>query len=105
MSGILQDYHYSRQSQCSHFEGNQEIHVIKAMEIPLCIYANKCFMALNIIETFFSKLVCSILRETIVGSKDELKARMSKYIQNLNNEHVVFRWNWKMDEMPSGIIS
>ena len=60
---------------------------------------------LNIIEMFFSKMVRSMLRGIRVESKDELKARMLKYIQDLNNELVVFTWSWKMDEMPGGIMS
>ena len=60
---------------------------------------------LNIIEMFFSKMARSMLRGIRVESKDELKARMLKYIQDLNNEPVVFTWSWKMDEVPGGIMS
>ena len=38
-------------------------------------------------------------------SKDELKVRMMEYIQDLNNDPIVFTWNWKIDEMPGGIMS
>ncbi len=60
---------------------------------------------LNIIEMFFSKIARSMLRGIRVESKKELKERMLKYIQDLNDEPVVFTWNWKMDEMPEGIMS
>ena len=60
---------------------------------------------LNIIEMFFSKMARSMLRGIRVESKKELKERMLKYIQDLNDEPVVFTWNWKMDEMAGGIMS
>ena len=58
---------------------------------------------LNIIEMFFSKMARSMLRGIRVDSKDELKNRMLEYIQEINNEPVIFTWKWKMDEMPGGI--
>ncbi len=58
---------------------------------------------LNIIEMFFSKMARSMLRGIRVDSKDELKNRMLEYIQEINNEPVMFTWKWKMDEMPGGI--
>ncbi|MHB1742182.1 MAG: IS630 family transposase, partial [Thermoplasmataceae archaeon] len=58
---------------------------------------------LNIIEMFFSKMARSMLRGIRADSKDELKNRMLEYIQEINNEPVVFTWKWKMDEMPGGI--
>ena len=60
---------------------------------------------LNIIEMFFSKMARSMLRGIRADSKDELKNRMLKYIQELNSEPVVFTWKWKMDKMPGGIMS
>ena len=55
---------------------------------------------LNIIEMFFSKMARSMLKGIRVDSKEELKARMLKYIEDVNNEPVVFTWKWKMDEIP-----
>ncbi len=60
---------------------------------------------LNIIEMFFSKMERSMLRGIRVESKKELKVRMIEYIQDLNNDSIVFIWNWKIDEMPGGIMS
>ena len=54
---------------------------------------------------FFSKMARSMLRGIRVESKKELKARMLEYIQDLNNDPVVFTWKWRMDEMPGGIMS
>ena len=60
---------------------------------------------LNIIEMFFSKMARSMLRGIRVESKKELKVRMIEYIQDLNNDPIVFTWNWKIDEMSGGIMS
>jgi len=61
---------------------------------------------LNIIESFFSKMVRSILRGIRVDSLDELKERISQYIDKINENPVLFTWKYMMeerDEMPGGI--
>ena len=58
---------------------------------------------LNILEMFLSKMARSMLREIRVDSREELKERMIKYIEDVNSEPVVFNWKWKMDKMPGGI--
>jgi transposase len=54
---------------------------------------------LNIIEMFFSKMARSFLRGIRVVSKDEIKNRILKYINELNQSPVIFTWKWKMDEV------
>jgi transposase len=54
---------------------------------------------LNLIEMFFSKMSRSLLRGIRVKSKDELKTRIIKYLEEVNNEPVVFRWKYKLDEI------
>jgi len=61
---------------------------------------------LNIIESFFSKIVRSILRGIRVDSINELKERVSKYIDQIDEKPIVFEWKYKInerDEMPGGI--
>jgi len=61
---------------------------------------------LNIIESFFSKMVRNVLREIRVDSLSELKERISQYIDELNEKPVIFTWRYMMeerDEMPGGI--
>ena len=58
---------------------------------------------LNIIEMFFSKMARSMLRGIGGDSKKELKERIIRHIEDVNNEPVVFTWKWKIDEMPGGI--
>jgi Integrase core domain. len=54
---------------------------------------------LNIIEMFFSKMARSFLRGVRVISKNELKSRILKYIEELNQSPVIFTWKWKMDQI------
>jgi transposase len=47
---------------------------------------------LNIIETFFSKIARTFLKHIRVDSKEELKKRILKGIDEINAEPVVHRW-------------
>ena len=61
---------------------------------------------LNIIESFFSKMVRNVLRGIRVDSIKELKERISQYINQVNEKPAHFTWRYKMeerDEMPGGI--
>jgi hypothetical protein len=40
----------------------------------------------------------TILRGIRVASKAELKARIMRYLQDLNADPVVFRWRYKVEE-------
>lgn len=53
---------------------------------------------LNMIEMFFSKISRSFLRQIRVESKDELKQRIYQGIEKINQEPVVFKWKYKMQE-------
>lgn len=54
---------------------------------------------LNMIEMFFSKITRSFLRHIRVDSKEELIERIYKGIAEINQEPVVFKWKYKMDEI------
>ncbi len=56
---------------------------------------------LNMIEMFFSKIARSFLKHIRVESKDELRERIYKGIDEINNEPVIFRWKYKMDEIKA----
>lgn len=58
---------------------------------------------LNIIESLFSKMTRSLLRGMRVSSKQELNDRISQYFDDINESPVIFKWKYKMDEMPGGI--
>jgi len=54
---------------------------------------------LNLIEVFFSKMARSFLRGIRVSSKNELKSRITKYLEEVNQMPTVFKWKWKMEEI------
>ena len=56
---------------------------------------------LNMIESFFSKITRQILKKMRVSSKEELANRIYQYFDEINEEPVVFRWKYKMDEISS----
>ena len=57
---------------------------------------------LNIVETMFSKMARSMLRGIRVASKQELVDRIHLYFEQINADPVIFRWNYKMDEISIG---
>jgi len=52
---------------------------------------------LNMVAGFFSKMARSVLRRIRVASKDELKARILAYLDELNREPVIHTWIYKID--------
>jgi transposase len=54
---------------------------------------------LNMIESFFSKITRQMLKGIRVSSKEELADRIYQYFDEINEEPVVFRWKYKMDEV------
>jgi transposase len=54
---------------------------------------------LNIVETLFSKMTRTFLREIRVRSNAELIDRIHRYFEELNSSPVVFRWKHKMDQI------
>jgi transposase len=54
---------------------------------------------LNIIETFFSKMTRQFLRGIRVNSKEELIQRLLKYLDEVNEMPLVFKWKYKLDEL------
>lgn len=54
---------------------------------------------LNMIEIFFSKISRSFLRRIRVFTKNELVDRIYRGISQINEEPVVFKWRYKMDEI------
>ncbi len=54
---------------------------------------------LNMVEIFFSKMARSFLRSLRVACKDELIQRIYRYISEINESPVVFRWKYRLDEV------
>lgn len=69
------------------------------------IFTPKHASWLNIIESLFSKMTRSMLRGIRVSGKNELIERISQYLDEINEMPVIFKWKYKMDEMPGKIES
>jgi transposase len=54
---------------------------------------------LNLVESFFAKLAKTLLRGIRGASKDELRERIERYLQELNQEPVVMKWTYKLDSL------
>lgn len=54
---------------------------------------------LNLIESFFSKMTKQMLKGIRVKTKEELAERIYLYFEEVNQDPVVFRWTYKLDEI------
>ena len=52
----------------------------------------------NFIDSFLSKMARSMLHHIRVASKDELRARILAYFDDINRDPVVHTWTYKIDE-------
>ncbi|MBM4295068.1 MAG: IS630 family transposase [Deltaproteobacteria bacterium] len=52
---------------------------------------------LNLIESFFGKMAKTLLRGMRVTSKEELKERILKWFDEINQTPVIFRWKYGLD--------
>jgi len=51
------------------------------------------------IEIFFSKIARAFLKHIRVCTKDELVDHIYRGISQINEEPVIFKWRYKMDEI------
>ena len=56
---------------------------------------------LNIIESLFAKMAKTFLREIRVKSKTELKQRIQKWLIEINETPVIFRWKYGLDSLST----
>jgi len=54
---------------------------------------------LNLLEGFFSKMARSMLRGIRAASKEELRQYIMKYLDEVNETPVVFRWKYGLDTL------
>ena len=54
---------------------------------------------LNLIEMFFSKMARTMLRGIRVSSKQDLKDRIMQFIEEINEDPVIFKWKYKLDSV------
>lgn len=60
---------------------------------------------LNLVESFFGKLARALLRGLRVSCKEELRARIELYLKEVNEEPVVFKWKYKVEELAKESIA
>ena len=56
---------------------------------------------LNIIESLFAKMAKTFLRGIRVKNKNELKQRITKWLHELNETPIVFRWKYGLNSLSS----
>lgn len=54
---------------------------------------------LNLVEGFFSKMTKQVLKGIRVKTKDELVCRIYKYFEEINEDPIVYRWGWHLDDI------
>lgn len=54
---------------------------------------------LNLVEIFFSKLARTVLRGIRADSAEEMTQRIERQFDTLNQDPVVFRWTYRLDEI------
>ena len=52
---------------------------------------------LNMVEGFFSKMTRQMLSGIRVSSKEELKERILKYFEEINEVPVPYKWKYRLD--------
>jgi transposase len=101
----LTDAHYPQQARIRIVLDNHSAHISKETRAYLDTVPNRFEFTftpthgswLNLIESFFGKMAKTLLRGIRVKSKDELKTRIEMYLQEVNEDPVVFRWKYKLD--------
>lgn len=101
----LADDHYPKVSRIRIVLDNHSAHTSKETRSYLAtvpnrfefIFTPKHGSWLNLVEIFFSKLARTLLRGIRVASKPELKIRIERYLQEVNEEPAVFKWKYKLE--------
>jgi transposase len=96
------DRHFNPEMKIRVVLDNHSAHVSKETRAYLATVPNRFEFVftpkhgswLNLIETFFAKMTRSFLRGIRVSGKAELKRRILKYLQEINESPVVFRWSY-----------
>ena len=103
------DSHYQDKEKIKIVLDNHSAHLSKETRAYLAtvpnrfefIFTPKHGSWLNIIESFFGKMARTFLRGIRVSSKDDLKTRILKYIREINEMPVIFRWKYKLESVST----
>jgi transposase len=105
----LADQHYPAGARIRMVLDNHSAHISKETRMYLdsvpnrfdFVFTPKHGSWLNLVESFFGKLAKTLLRGIRVNSKAELRARIELYLQEVNEEPVVFKWKYKLETPPT----
>ena len=56
---------------------------------------------LNLVESFFGKMARQCLNKLRVKSKEDLIEIITRWLDAVNSEPVIFRWKWKLEDIMS----
>ncbi len=56
---------------------------------------------LNLVESFFGKMARQCLNKLRVKSKEELIGIITRWLDDVNNAPVIYRWKWKLEDIMS----
>jgi transposase len=84
---------------------NHSAHLSKETRAYLATVANRFEFVftpkhgswLNLVESFFGKLAKTLLRGIRASSKEELRERIERHLQELNQDPVVMKWSYRLD--------
>ncbi len=101
------DQSYPKNEKIKIILDNHSSHISKETQTYLALVPNRFEFVftpkhaswLNMIEIFFSKMTRSFLRGIRVKSKEELKIRIIKFIDEVNEMPTIFNWKWRMNEI------
>ena len=107
------DDHYNKNLTINIILDNHSIHRSKKTTDYLAslpqsrfnfIFTPKHASWLNLIESFFSKMTRQLLRNLRVKSKQDLIDRLLVWFEMVNNERVIFRWKWRLEDIENVIL-
>jgi transposase len=101
------DAHYVDKEKIKIVLDNHSSHISKETRVYLATVPNRFEFVftpkhgswLNLIESFFGKMAHTVLRGIRVKSKQELKERLLKYINEINESPTIYRWKYKLDSI------
>jgi transposase len=84
---------------------NHSAHLSKETRAYLATVANRFEFVftpkhgswLNLVESFFGKLAKTLLRGIRASSKEDLRERIERHLQELNQDPVVMKWSYRLD--------
>ncbi len=101
------DTEYADQKKIRVVLDNHSAHISKETRAYLATVPNRFEFVftpkhgswLNLVESFFGKMARTLLRGIRVASKTELKERILQYLDQINQDPVIYHWKFKMDEV------